>query len=322
MLYIHKLAPALLLAGTLALQAQQPTKSVVLNVVAMDSAGNPVQNLTASDLAVFDNGSRQTIQSLSLNRSAASRPVVILFDLLNSNLDARGAIWDAMKTSLAHLPETGPFYLYLIEEDGSLYAVHAVDAPAGAAWLRNIKPLLDKAMQATLQLKPADFKGTSVIGLPARFNATVKALDEMRARMEVLHGPKDLLWVTYGFPSHIQLVGIGWWDGSPILRELGARFVLSGITVYTADPGISLTHGILNRDALDVLSDATGGRAFATINLDQALAKAEADAQTTYSLQFQPPARTWDGKYHKVKVTVVRKGVHLQTQHGYFALPS
>lgn len=38
MLYIHKLAPALLLAGTLALQAQQPTKSVVLNVVAMDSA--------------------------------------------------------------------------------------------------------------------------------------------------------------------------------------------------------------------------------------------------------------------------------------------
>ena len=107
--------------------------------------------------------------------------------------------------------------------------------------------------------------------------------------MSVLSGAKELLWLTYGFPSSIRFVDSGWWDGGPALRQLGARFVQSGITIYTADPGINLNRAILNRDALDILTD-TGGRTFSTVALTKAITRAEAGA------------------------------LHVETEHGYFAI--
>ena len=106
----------------------------------------------------------------------------------------------------------------------------------------------------------------------------------------------------------------------PYLRELGARFVRSETTVYTADPGTSLQRGLLDRDALDVLTGATGGCAFSTVDLKHQVARIEADARTNYSIEYQPPAQNWDGKYHKLRVKVARKGVHLKTEAGYNAV--
>jgi VWFA-related protein len=316
-----RLAAALLLAsGAFVLQAQQSSGRVALHVVAVDSAGKPVPDLTAADFAVFDNGSPQDILSLRLNQSDQPHPVVILFDLLNSNLDSRGASWEAIKTSLAHLPSTDSLYLYLLVNDGSLYPVHDVKDAPGAAWINDVGPLLDAAMRKVTQVKPADFRASSPASVPAQFNASCKALDEMRARMSVLPGSKELLWVTYGFPSAINLADRGWWDGGATLRQLGARIVQSGITIYTVDPGISLNRGILNRDALDILTDATGGSTFSTVNLTKAITQVEADARINYTLEYQPRAGHWDGKYHKLRVTVARKGVRVETEHGYFAI--
>jgi len=319
----RKLAPATLLAiCAISVQAQQPSRRVAFEVVAVDSSGNPVPDLTPSDFTVFDNGTRQTTVSVHLNQSAEARPLVILFDLLNSNLNTRGPIWDAMKTMLAHLPANGPFYLYLLTENGSLYAVHGVDAPEGGSWIEDSGHLLDTAMRDTAQLRPQDLRASSVIALPRRFETTTKALSELGQRMGVLHGRKDLLWVTYGFPSSIRLAGQGWWDGSPLLRQLGGQFAESGITIYTADPGINLATGILDRDSLDILTGATGGHPFQSIALDQVVARMEADSRTNYSIEYQPPARNWDGKYHKLRVKVARKGVRLQNENGYFAVGS
>jgi len=136
--------------------------------------------------------------------------------------------------------------------------------------------------------------------------------------MAGLPGPKELLWVTYGIPSSIHLT-TGWFDCGPYLRQLGARFVESEIAIYTADPGVNAQQGMLNRDSLDILTGATGGRAFSTIDLNEVITQAVADARTSYSLEYEPPAKNWDGKYHKLRVTCARKGIHLQTESGYFA---
>ena len=300
--------------------------AVLLHVVAVDSAGKPVPDLTASEFAVFDNGSPQQIASVRLNQSDRPRPLVVLFDLLNSGESSRGAVWNAVKTSFAHLPSTGPLYLYLLVEDGSLYPVHALrGTPAApeandASWAKDIGPLMDAAMQKVNQVKTLDFRAASGVSLQARFKATYGALDNLRALMEALPGPKELLWVTYGIPSTIQKLDRTWFDGVPYLRELGARFVGSQSTVYTADPGLNLQVGVLNRDSLNVLAGATGGRAFSTIGLGRAIAQIEADSLTNYSIEYQPPAQNWDGKYHKLRVTVARKGVRLQTELGYYAV--
>jgi VWFA-related protein len=305
------------------LPAQQSTGHVALNVVALDPTGRPISDLTLADFKVFDNGARQSIASLRLNQAQTPPPMVILFDLLNSNLVSRGAVGDAVKTALSGLPSTGELYLYLLAEDGSLFPVHSLDASPDAAWTRDIGPLLDGAMRQTVQVKPQDFRPASPIALPARFRTTCTALDRMRAAMESsLRGPKQLLWVTYGFPSTIRFAGQGWWDGGPTLRELGAHFMRSGITMYTADPGINLDRGILDRDALDILTGATGGQTFSTIALDRAISQARADAGINYSLEYAPASGNWDGKYHKLRVTVDRKGVKLRTESGYFAVHS
>jgi VWFA-related protein len=292
-----------------------PSKLVTLNVVALDSTGKPVKDLTASDISVFDNNSPQKIVNLRLNQSDGPRALVVLFDLMNSSENSRGAVWEAMKTSLAHTPASDSLYLYLLVEDGSLYPVHPLSAAPGEPWTEDAVALLDVAMNKVNQLKPVELRFNPSV----HFNTTVRALDDIRAEMAALHGPKELLWVTYGIPSSIRYAG-GWFDGAPILQQLGARFVQSEIAVYTADPGMNLERGMLNRDSLDILTGATGGRTFSTIDLNQAITQAEADARTNYTLEYQPPAKNWDGKYHKLRVSSDRKGIRIQSQHGYFAV--
>lgn len=51
-----------------------------------------------------------------------------------------------------------------------------------------------------------------------------------------------------------------------------------------------------------------------------AVSRIEAEALTNYSIEYQPPANNWDGKYHKLRVTVARKGVRVQTELGYYAV--
>jgi hypothetical protein len=84
-------------------------------------------------------------------------------------------------------------------DDGSLYAVHplgsagaAPDAKAAAAnWVENIASELDDAMRKTPQPRPQDLRRDSPVGISSRFNATGRALDEMRARMAPLAGMKE-----------------------------------------------------------------------------------------------------------------------------------
>ncbi|HTQ54571.1 MAG TPA: VWA domain-containing protein [Bryobacteraceae bacterium] len=314
-------AAYLLVASVLAAPAQESPR-VKLTVIAEDSAGKPVTDLDAADFTVRDNGLRQKIVSLRRNQSHGPRPLVILFDLLNSSFDSRGAVLNMMKTALRRLPSGDPLYLYLLVEDGSLYAVHGLagDQAAGAGsggWPRDAESALDDAMRKVNQVKPQDFRAASPIALPSRFDATCKALEDMRTRMEEMPGSKALLWVTYGFPSQIRMAGQGWWDGGPLLRQVGSRFLESRISIYTADPGTNPERGMLNRDALDTLAGATGGRTFSTIDINQARDRIEADARGSYTIEYEP-SQGWDGKYHKLRVTVARKGVRLQTERGYF----
>jgi len=263
--------------------AHQPARRVALNVVALDSAGKPVPDLTAPDFTIFDNGAAQQAVASRLNQSDGPRVLVILFDLMDSSMSSRGAIVNSVRTSQAHLPSTDSLYLYLLVADGSLYPINALpgteNAPEGessSSWAEDIGPRLDAALRKVNRLKPMEIR----VVPEARFRATYGALDDIRVRMAGLPGPKELLWVTYGVPSSIHFT-TGWFDCGPYLRQLGARFVESGIAIYTADPGVNAQQGMLNRDALDILTGATGGRAFSTIDLNRAITQAVADARTS-----------------------------------------
>ena len=234
-------------------RAKPASHLVDLNVVALDSRGEPVRDLTGDEVEVFDNGKRQTLawfrhlesaprQRPALaagqysNRGAGNlgHPVVILFDQLNQVMGDRGYTANAIVHSLEPLENSSDLYLYLLTVDGQLYPVHALpsgelrETPA-APWTRDIHPLLDNALRAALRTRPVD------IDIFARIDLTYKALAAIATRMEAIPGRKNLVWLSHGVP--ISLSGARTYDGQPVdftpmLRGLGDALDRSHVAIY------------------------------------------------------------------------------------------
>lgn len=70
-------------------------------------------------------------------------------------------------------------------------------------------------------------------------------------------------------------------------------------------------------DALDMMSESTGGRTLAdNRNLDRQLNQVSTELGTYYSLGYTPPS-PGDGKYHKITVNVRRDGAKIRHRQGY-----
>ncbi len=76
------------------------------------------------------------------------------------------------------------------------------------------------------------------------------------------------------------------------------------------------------QDSLADLSRDTGG--FLTANTNEfasAMRRIGDDVLSYYAVTYRPPARGYDGKFHRISVKVHRPGLTLQTRSGYFAFP-
>ena len=133
-----------------AVSAQQPTfrssvRLVNVTVIAHDSAGRPVRDLSASDFRIFEDGKEQKIEviaiddgSLTAARPAAARGgapsdsniftnvaarrsaggiTVILFDRLNSSFEDQKYARDQILRMLANAPAGDRIALYVLESD-------------------------------------------------------------------------------------------------------------------------------------------------------------------------------------------------------------
>jgi VWFA-related protein len=274
---------------------------VQLRVVATDRAGHPVTDLQSGDLRVIDDGSPQSITSLRLDQSKTAPTVFILLDLMDLSFAQRNAAANQLRESLGTSEASAPFHLYLLVSNGGLYPVPGIGKQ------------LDQALQKVSGVRPLDISADQV----ERFKAIYSALDSMSQELARFPGPKQLLWITYGIPSSMKMTE-GWIDLKPRLRQLAAQFVHAGIAVYTLDPGLIL--GTLNREGLEVLSAATGGRAFSSSDLKMALNQMGTDASATYLLDYAPPsAPKREGALHTVRLTNSRKGVRVFSQQAYLA---
>jgi VWFA-related protein len=274
---------------------------VDLRVVATYRAGHPVTDLQSSDLRVTDEGSAQSITSLRLDQSKTAPTVIVLLDLMDLSFVQRNAAANQVRESLGNSEASAPFHLYLLVSNGGLYPVQGIGKQ------------LDQALQKVSGVRPLDISADQV----ERFRAIYSALDSMSQELARFPGPKQMLWITYGIPSSMKMTE-GWMDLKPRLLQLAAQFVHGGIAVYTLDPGLIL--GTLNRDGLEVLSKATGGRAFSSSDLKMALNQMGTDASATYVLDFMPPpAPKQEGALHTVRLTSTRKGIRVLSQQIYLA---
>jgi VWFA-related protein len=332
-------------------------KLLDLNVVALDSHEQPVNDLTIDDFQVTDAGKPQIIVFFR-HRDAALRPVhklapnevsnrgpesvpyatVILFDLMNESFGSRGYAANHIIKTLENLETADYLYLYIVTIEGRLFAVHGLpngeEGPDAAHWTKQIKPQLDNALKTVLHNRPVE------VDIAIRTQLTFAALDQMGLELSRVPGRKNLVWVTDGVP-----IGLGRnrsdtgeiVDFTPQLRQLSQALERSGVAIYpvrqvmmgTSDhigansDGVGATGGagtgMQSIETLSEFANVTGGRLGSSMDIAGTLKQAMNDVRVSYQIGYYATERNWDNKFHKVRVTCKRKGVHIQAKTGYYA---
>jgi VWFA-related protein len=333
--------------------AGAPAQMVQLSVVALDSRGQPVGDLTAGDFEISDSGKPQKVaifrhadgrlqQAPPLapgeysNRAAGNLPyaTVILLDLLNEAFGARGEASTYLIDGLKSVESSDTLYFYLLTADAKLYPVRGLPgaeneapAPGGVPWTKDAKPLVEGALSKMFQLRP------TATDIGTRVQQTFAALRSLGSMLAGIPGRKNIVWITRGVPISLAVssqsnIGSGEpLDFTPLLRRLClilGRFNVAVYPVMQVPPGMggaSDSTGVSGEEGLRQIADWTGGPAKATNSISSTLRQAMNDVRTSYQLGYYPSAANWDGKFHSLRVACARKGVKIQAKTGYYALP-
>jgi VWFA-related protein len=347
---------ALGVAGLAIAFAQLPPDSAVdsapklvdLNVVALDNKDRPVEDLSADDFQVTDNGKPQPILFFRHNdkrlvappetgprvftNRPAGRPAhatAILLDLLNESFSAGGSAQEEVLKALSRVESGDELYLYILTRDGRLYPVRDIpagegDVPAGGPdWTAHARPIVEKAIKETFSLRSVNMT------IIERVAMTYGGLEVLARKLGSVPGRKSLVWITHGLPISVRDAAGEHIDFQPYLRELSATFARFDAAIYPVmqvPPGMATAgseeaqySGMGSKETLSQFAELTGGRTKGNIDIGVVVRQAMADTRTSYQIGYRPPESNWDGKYHKIKITCVRKGVKTQSMTGYYA---
>jgi VWFA-related protein len=331
--------------------AREP-QMVDLNVVVVDAHGQPVTDLSRDELRITDSGKPQTIaffrhrddalaappklapdEVSNRGRDNVPRATMILWDMLNQRFGTRGNSSYQLVHQLESLESPDYVYLYGIDLNGKLFAIHGMPgagepppAAGSAPWTRQIKAIMDRVLHEHSQLRPVDD-----LDPVYRVEVTYATLNAAAAELARAPGRKNLVWVTDGVPitlppeATIQHEAL---DFTPQLRQMCENFDRWGVSIYPVrqvmlgspesmgGPG---TTGMGSIDTLSEFAQLTGGRPDAGKDIGAAVRQAIADARTSYQVGYYPPEGNWDDKFHKLKVTSTRKNVRIEAKTGYYA---
>lgn len=162
-----------------------------------------------------------------------------------------------------------------------------------------------------------------------RAQRTLLALLEIAYHVSSQPGRKTLIWVSGSFPlvPGYMFYGINAPDERLLFaddfKKAAGALNNSTLVVYPVDAhGLTTTRpDFANLAAMKTLAEHTGGRAFYNTNgLRKAIREAIDESGLTYELAFYPTTEKWDNHFHRIKVSVKRKGLRVRTRDGYLAL--
>ena len=313
-----------------------PQRLVRLGVAASDAKGEPVLDLRAADAQVREDGQPRrvvffrfngTYRTISppgpgefINRPAPA-PTIILLDRWNERLMTMASAWHDVSVALAHLESFDRVYVYVLTAHGELFPVDRLPLPD--ADLRVPAPTTAAELVAKVKNAVRAFEGFRDIDARdpvLRAKTTGDALT-MLSRGASMAGRKNLIWVTHGFPLSARLVTGELGDFTLPVQNLAqtvARFQMAIYAVGQSAKGAGGDPAGLGRQTLEMVSALTGGRLYASGRIDEAIARATADARGSYWLAYDSPVRENGRKEHQIRLDSVRKGVRLLTRKAYF----
>jgi len=294
-----------------------------LDIVAEDARGNPVRDLQAAEIRLFDDKQLRPVVYCHPNQQHQGRPpvTVVVFDL--SFARVKSDPWNEMIRSLRQAEISDYLYLYVVTARG-LMPVHRIpeadreSPPMNAPWVER----LGGAIESTLTSEQSADRGT--ISLSSYF--------QMASQMSAFPGRKSLV-----------CIGCLWtelknWDrtSDPAsaaraieLHQLSAAFAQARVAVYPIGgaPASGATGDInANRmllpDQIGALADLTGGRTYTFGQVHEAIEQALRDEASSYRVTYLSKTEKQDGKRHRIKLQCFRSGVRLLAPAWYFADPT
>jgi VWFA-related protein len=317
--------------------------TIRLDVVVTDKSGNAVAGLRQQDFTLRDNGEPQRIVSFQAFDGATAKPhpaveVILVIDELNM-LDA--ALLNAKREAESFLRQNNgnlaqPVSLYQITDEGlSASAQPSTDGNLLADEIarRRLPHVIWKTSQVSESLASGALSSNPLHALIALGSI---AIEERRRP-----GRKLMFWLGPGWTFN-ALGAIGVFD---FVTELSTRLREARMDVWTTtessfyDPSrnvLPTTHPIYQEYlegvttemvdssylSLYVIATQSGGGMLKTRNdLAGLISKRVEEANTFYSLTFDPPRTNKVDEYHSLKLEIDKPDLAAHTRTGYFDEP-
>jgi VWFA-related protein len=335
-------------------QGQQATSSapsfrvnsnlVYLDVTVLDKKGNlVVTGLTKDDFAITEDKQPRPIFSFEPPVPMVSRAdepaqdeemntpsTILVLDRLNSMVGDYSFLRQSLRKYLLAEPAVlaSPTELMLLDNQ-SLELIQG--------FTRNPSDLinaLDQIPRALPYKLGADWNDE-------RLAQSIEALQQIAMQNKNIPGRKNLVWLGFGGPSHIQ----GPADPN---NEKDTRFfvhdttnmlVESRVTLYLLFPGIQVKEPINFRRASTLLAlrnpgendpftgeinfglfvNGTGGKVFSLNNVDGEITQAQELGSHCYTLTYRPQGEYTYGQFRRIRVSVRNPDLHVVTKTGYYA---
>ena len=318
-----------------------------LDTVVMDSSGRPVSGLRLEDFTLLDNGNPEKILTFHASNRTSERPdppsrLILVIDVIDLDRlptdvarDETVAVQRYLRKNGGHF--TRPVSVYLIDDRGLWTVAH----PEGDG-----NAMADDILRNQLKLiRPfAARPSTTEINAPvapqdAHSMSTLKSIAEIAANERRRPGRKLLVWVG---PE--SSVGRGLYDASKakqeddiatrvwfstLLRE--ARIAFYSFAVGENDPRSQMSEqyfsGVgapppkaiyMSWDRKELAAESGGLAMDASFDIMQQIENCVRDADTFYTLTFDPAHADSANEYHDLKVLVNKPGLTARTTAGYY----
>jgi VWFA-related protein len=248
------------------------TRLVVVDVVATDKKGAPVNDLKPTDFTVQEEGVEQPVQVFSFHQPGAEPPAasgpfaspgklpqgvytnvpqfktggalnVVLLDSLNSNLVDQANMRDAMIKLLEKLPAGEPIAVYLLGNKLTLVQDFTSDPEALKNAVAGVKRQGSTAMGVNIAGNTRDalnyFRDTqSAAQADVRVRMTLSAMNALARSLAGYPGRKNLIWISETFPITIVTDDITSPDNrdySDEIARIGNRLSDAQVAIYPVD---------------------------------------------------------------------------------------
>ena len=289
---------------------------VRISTFVSDRQGKPLTGLTAKDFELREDGVIQTLISVE-SRKPAPRRVAILLDEFHVDPADSALVRDAVARFVAdHL-----------RRDDAVVVLKPLDP------LTTIRLSDDReALQATIasfegrkgNYEPRSALEEETMGrAPAlvdagRAQVVLSGLRALATQLGSSPGRSAILLVSEGFTRQPRRLTVRGLPDASTVERFANRY---DVPIYAFDPRAADSEPDGGVATLGRLVAETGGTLTRGGDLAASLVRAGQEIDSGYTLTFQP-SRADDGRFHPVKISVVRRDAEARNRSGYISAPS